>query len=92
MKYYFGKFGRPNVPWTAIVVTDGISKNETATAIEAKGAELMGINMIAVGIGHRIDISELNAIASTPQQVKLINDFSKLQPLLASMMTKICRK
>jgi collagen type VI alpha len=92
MKKFFKKNGRKNVPWVCVVITDGISKNATETIKQAKQADKMGISMFAVGIGHRIALRELENIASTPNQVMAIDDFSQLQNMLKQMMFTICRK
>lgn len=88
----FQTYGRQNVPWTCVVVTDGISKDPAATAFESQEAAKMGINMFAVGIGHRIALAELANIASSEKQVITIDNFNQLSDMLASMMTRICRK
>ncbi|XP_060587822.1 sushi, von Willebrand factor type A, EGF and pentraxin domain-containing protein 1-like [Ruditapes philippinarum] len=90
MKKFFKKNGRKNVPWVCVVITDGISKNATETIKQAKQADKMGISMFAVGIGHRIALRELENIASTPNQVMAIDDFSQLQNMLKQMMFTIC--
>ncbi|KAH3888655.1 sushi, von Willebrand factor type A, EGF and pentraxin domain-containing protein 1-like [Dreissena polymorpha] len=90
MTEIFKANGRPNVPWTCVVITDGISKDPFQTMQEAKKAELMGINMFAVGVGHLIAREELTNIASTQLQVMTIDNFSQLKDKLASMMTTIC--
>ena len=92
MRSIFKQHGRPDVPWVCVTITDGISKNGVATAKEAELAEQMGINMFAVGIGHRIDMSELRAIASTERQTITLDNFNQLGAMLPAMMTTICRK
>jgi uncharacterized protein with von Willebrand factor type A (vWA) domain len=49
--------GRQNVPEIMIIITDGISENQTATTSEAKTAKLKGIKIIVVGIGNRPPLS-----------------------------------
>ncbi|XP_053383788.1 sushi, von Willebrand factor type A, EGF and pentraxin domain-containing protein 1-like [Mercenaria mercenaria] len=90
MQKTFKKHGRDGVPWVCVVITDGISKNRTATIEEADKAAKMGISMFAVGIGHKIAIEELEEIASTTNQVMAIKDFSELQYMLQTMMFRIC--
>lgn len=74
------------------MVTDGISKDPAATQVESELAAKMGINMFAVGIGHRIAIAELGYIASSQKQIITIDNFNQLSDMLVNMMTKICRK
>ena len=92
MRHMFKKYGRPNVPWVALVITDGISKDQEATALEARMAKEMGISMFAVGITQKINLAELTAIADTDKQVIQLELFSELQRKLSSMMKTICRK
>ena len=92
MRAMFKKYGRPRVPWVCVVITDGISKDGKATAMQANLAKEMGISMLAVGITKRINQAELVAIADTPKQVIKLDVFAELQPKLAAMMKTICRK
>ena len=60
-------------PWFAslqvgIVITDGRSTNTSHTALEASKTRSKGIHLFAVGVGNRIDLRELYAIASKPRQ------------------------
>ena len=80
------------MPWVAVVITDGISKNFQETAMEAQLARDMGISMFAVGVTNKINITELMAIADTPKQVIELTAFNELQGRLAKMMKTICRK
>ncbi|KAL4224775.1 Sushi [Mactra antiquata] len=86
----FKQYGRPKVPWVCITITDGISKYPSVTIMEANEAARMGISMFAVGIGHKIAVAELNAIASSQKQVSTIQNFSQLQEILMQMMVTIC--
>ena len=92
IKFFKTSGRKKDVPWVSVVITDGISKNATATLEQAKRAAKMGISMFAVGIGHKIAVKELEGIASTPNQVIAIDDFSQLQNMLKTMMSTICRK
>ena len=92
MRAMFQKYGRRKVPWVALIITDGISKDPEATALQAKLAKEMGISMFAVGITKKINIAELNAIADTDKQVIQLEYFSELQRKLSAMMRTICRK
>ena len=92
MRQMFQRFGRPNLPWVAVIITDGISKNFHATAREAQLAREMGISLFAVGVTHKINETELLAIADTPKQVLFLDAFQELQMRLFQMMKHICRK
>ncbi|XP_023932357.1 matrilin-4-like [Lingula anatina] len=64
-KYFLPEKGaRKNVPKVAIVITDGESREPKDTAREAAQARTEGILMIAIGVGRKFSIKELNAIAS----------------------------
>jgi hypothetical protein len=65
--------GRQNVPEIMIIITDGISENQTATTSEAKTAKLKGIKIIVVGIGNGVDKTELQTISSDPSSKFMIN-------------------
>lgn len=51
-----------------------------------------GINMFAVGISHFIAQEELEAIASTPNQVLMLKSFDQLKTSLSGLMKVVCRK
>ncbi|XP_060590417.1 sushi, von Willebrand factor type A, EGF and pentraxin domain-containing protein 1-like [Ruditapes philippinarum] len=86
----FQKNGRKNVPWTCIVITDGLSKNPPATAEMAAAAKAAGINMFAVGISSFIEQTELEAIASNPKQVLMLKTFDQLRMSLSKLMKVVC--
>lgn len=86
----FKSDGRQNVPWVSIVITDGISKDPALTAQEAALARDMKVNMFAVGISHLIYQAELEAIASSPQQVLMLQTFDQLKMTLSSLMKVVC--
>lgn len=48
--------------------------------------------MFAVGISHFIAQEELEAIASTPNQVLMLKSFDQLKMSLSSLMKVVCRK
>ncbi|WAR12942.1 CO6A6-like protein, partial [Mya arenaria] len=83
---------RANVPNIAIVVTDGQSNNPTLTAAEAKAARDAGITILAIGVGHGVERSELNEIASDPDSTHVFtaDSFSALSSLNALLSTKAC--
>ena len=58
---------RSNVPNKAIVITDGYSNiNAQETELQADEAKKEGIELIAVGIGDKVEMSEIYDIASDP--------------------------
>ncbi|KAJ8299456.1 hypothetical protein KUTeg_023516 [Tegillarca granosa] len=52
-----------DAPKIGIILTDGISKNPTLTANEAKLTRDLGITMFAVGVSKHAEMKELEAIA-----------------------------
>lgn len=58
--FYFSQQGdRPDVPNVGVVITDGKSNEPEATWNEAMQARDRGIEMIAVGVGNSVRVSEL---------------------------------
>ena len=82
------------IPRVAIVVTDGRSNvNGSRTIPEAEAVRAAGIIVFAVGIGNRINMAELNAMASSPNFVSLLNNFDVLgfQSLQRILSVEACR-
>ena len=82
------------IPRVAIVVTDGRSNvNRSQTIPEAENVRGDGIIVFAVGIGRRINMAELNAMASSPNFVSLLRDFNVLefQSLQRILSVEACR-
>ncbi|KAK3096747.1 hypothetical protein FSP39_002868, partial [Pinctada imbricata] len=50
----------------AIVMTDGISRNPNATQRESDLSKAAGIHLFAIGIGDKVDKTELETIANDP--------------------------
>ena len=72
------------IPRVAIVVTDGKSNKgggPNATIANAQGVHDNNILTFAVGVGDNVNMAELDAIATSPEYVYLLNDFhvSELQ-------------
>ena len=68
------------IPRVAIVVTDGRSSvNTSGTIPEAEAVHAEGITVFSVGVGRRVDMDELNAIASSPDLVSHLSDFNILE-------------
>ena len=76
------------------MVTDGGSNvNSSRTIPEAEAVRGAGIIVFAVGIGNLINMDELNAMASSPNFVSLLNDFDVLgfQNLQRILSVEACR-
>lgn len=59
---------RTGVAKVGIVITDGRSDNQHATAKQAAKARAAGIQLFAIGVGSGVDTKELYAIASQPKE------------------------
>lgn len=81
-------FGGP--PKVILTITDGASSNPNSTVKEIERIKRREfISMISVGIGVEIDFDELIALASTPDDQYLVEDFNSLANILiGSMNTK----
>ena len=75
-----------------ILLTDGQSRNLTATAAAAEALKRSGARLLAVGVGSGVDLGELHAIASAPshQHVMRVSDFSTLQNTKQLLALKTC--
>ena len=84
---------RLGVPKIAIVLTDGRSRNFRKTIQEAKAAQNDNITMFAIGIGSRVNMTELKSIASQPSEIHMysIKDFRGLESIVSSLATKTCK-
>ena len=83
---------RANVTRVGVVITDGLSDNRTATAIEAETAKDDGIHMFSVGVGKSVDLIELKAIASQPSiyYTFLVENFQGLGNIRELLAIKTC--
>jgi collagen type VI alpha len=62
----------PNITSVAVILTDNVSTNRTATLLEAQRARDAGINIITIGVGTYLDEYELSAVASYPYKTNMI--------------------
>ena len=70
---------RGDVPNWAIIIVDGPSADTTSTAAEAQTTRQYGVRLSAVGIGpDRVDVNELNAIATMPSVDVYVFNYSQL--------------
>lgn len=64
------------IPRVAVVITDGRSNvNQSLTIPSAMALRMEGVTVYSVGIGNNIDMEELDAIASSPENVMLVQNF-----------------
>lgn len=76
-----------------VVVTDGLSTNNTRTVQEAELCRDLGIKMISVGVGHGVNVSELQSIASQYNNGKLmftVDGFDGLENIVEVVTRTAC--
>ncbi|KAK7493781.1 hypothetical protein BaRGS_00014922 [Batillaria attramentaria] len=83
---------RPNAAKIAIVITDGKSSNDAATAQQAQHLRDMGVTVFSIGVGNGPDEAELKAMATDPdnQHVFVVNNFDALNLIKGSLQQKAC--
>ena len=83
---------RDGVTRIAIVITDGLSHDEEATAREAREAQEQGIHMFSIGVGHNVDQKELRAIATKPaaHYSYMVEQYSALTTIRDVLAIKAC--
>ena len=52
---------------------------------------VLGIRLIAIGIGNDVDINELNLIASSTDDVIRVDDFNRLNDQLEPIIRTACQ-
>lgn len=72
-----------------VVITDGISENQTKTDTEARLAKLSGIHIIAIGVGNEPKDRELRLIASDDSVFK-VDNFDALDTIVESLSQHTC--
>ncbi|XP_063442782.1 mucin-2-like [Mytilus trossulus] len=75
---------RENTPDLLVVITDGHSNNPVRTKGEADILKKRGINIMAIGIGSGVKMTELLNIASNSSLVIEVNNFDALSSTLAN--------
>ncbi|XP_071093075.1 vitrin-like [Haliotis cracherodii] len=81
---------RPSATHIAIVMTDGDSHEPQKTRTEAALARDDDINMFAIGVGNRIQITELRNIAGNSANVVRTTSYGALSTILDILDNKIC--
>ncbi|XP_062597477.1 uncharacterized protein LOC134258895 [Saccostrea cucullata] len=84
---------RPNAAKVLIVITDGQSNDMLNTQHAADNAKNNGIIMFSVGVGSRIDHSELNYMATTPSctHVFTVSGYDEIKALKEELIQSSCR-
>jgi receptor-type tyrosine-protein phosphatase Q len=83
---------RLNAISLAIVLTDGKSNSPTDTVNRANDLHNAGVMVFCIGIGSNLDLGELRAIASNPDDKFLIsaNDFASLHSKITQLTNSLC--
>ncbi|XP_023932032.1 uncharacterized protein LOC106177662 [Lingula anatina] len=81
---------RPNVPKIGLIVTDGQSYYTHLTQKEAQKAKIEETIIFAIGVGHRADKRELEAIASSPELIYHVFDYFALGRIISEIIMKTC--
>ena len=93
MTFAKGNGERPNVPNIALVITDGRSNVDVqSTPTEAQLLKDSGVTVYTIGVTNEPSISELTMIASRPENVLPLIDYSNLTSIafLDTVMNAIC--
>ena len=69
---------RADVPSWAIIVVDGPSRNRSSTEREAARVRSAGVRLSAIGVGTRVNVAELTAIATTPSVDRYVFNYTQL--------------
>lgn len=84
---------RPNVAKYVIVLTDGRSNDNSKTVQAAMALHnVPNVTVIAIGIGHAIDVNELHIIATDRNHSFVVNNFDLLHTLEVELVDKTCTR
>ena len=93
MFLYFRSGDRAGVPNIGIVITDGESNRDPQRVRpEATAARDAGISLFVIGVGNRLNMAELEAIANQPKDRFLYRtrDFNDLEYVIANIINTMC--
>ncbi|XP_066267485.1 collagen alpha-3(VI) chain-like [Branchiostoma lanceolatum] len=79
---------REGVKRVAIILTDGISYDDPSEP--AQSMRQAAIITYAVGIGSNLDSNQLDVIAGVPENLVVLDDFSKLDNLRTILPNQVC--
>jgi len=82
--------GRSDTVQIVVVLTDGGSTYTTKTLQEAKRLHDTGVEVIAIGIGSRADLTELNAIATDSAHVFEVAGYDVLSSIQHELEQVTC--
>ena len=79
----------------AFVITDGKQTKDRGSYEEldvaSKDLKAAGVQVYAMGIGRSVDRKELEAMASDPDFVLLVDGFGDLQDIVNGIKTDVCK-
>ncbi|CAH1789907.1 unnamed protein product [Owenia fusiformis] len=84
---------RGDVLDVVIIITDGVDNvEEDRTAYEASLTRMLPSRIFAIGVGPAIDIKELNALATDPNDFHLydLSDYTMLDSIVEDLVLKTC--
>ncbi|OWF39486.1 uncharacterized protein LOC110464955 isoform X2 [Mizuhopecten yessoensis] len=81
---------RPGVQRIGIVITDGRSSNPEHTRLAAQAAHNDNITVFSIGVGEGYDKDELEAIASSNENVFTVVDYNALKTIKEKLARKTC--
>ncbi|CAG5136249.1 unnamed protein product, partial [Candidula unifasciata] len=82
---------RPDVPDLVILTTDGSSTNKNWTSAEAAALKANeNLKIFVIGIGNEVADTELVAVASRPEMVYKLTDFSQLTEIVKNLARFSC--
>lgn len=89
---YGGRYGNPNVKTVGIIITDGRSQDRTAATYWAEQAKKANITLYTIGIGKRVNQTELENMASKPtlDHFFLASDFDSFKEVSIDLKPYIC--
>jgi Mg-chelatase subunit ChlD len=83
---------RKGVPKIVIVSTDGQSNNPNETAVEAARLKSSNVLVLSIGIGGAYVRAELDAIATFPEDVFEVPDYSQLVSIVQTYSQMVCEE
>ena len=84
----YGK--RSDAPDIVVLITDGIATVRADETLDQADLLKQTAEIVVVGVTNNVDVNTLEAIATDPNAVILIDDFSGLQASLSSVLTGLC--
>ncbi|KAK6176674.1 hypothetical protein SNE40_014927 [Patella caerulea] len=81
---------REAAPDLIIVITDGQSNKPDETISSAKVLHDRGVDIVSIGVGAKVDATELHSIASDKKFAIQVANFDKLDSLKATLFQAAC--